>query len=298
MKNYIRKLFGFILWIMLILPMAGCIRDDYGDCLDLTLNIRLSSVEQRHLINLQSVSVYLFDEEGYFLERYDATPEWQSDFSYRMKIPVQQEGTYQFVVWTNANQDSYNVTACEKNATRMQDASLEVRCGGDAIVEELPSMLCYGHHAPVEIKRGPPQEIDVQMKRYTSMVKVIVHGLDEGIDHSLEVEYKSRNYRFDEQEEDSSIRTFLPRSLQEPTYELAGDFRLVRLNETRSSYLKITDVNTRSNLMKLNLIDEVLAKYPGVDFKKEFEFVVEITLLHYVPIQIKVNDWIIVDENI
>lgn len=298
MKNYFLKIFVFICWPLLSLPMTGCIRDGYGDCLDLTLNIRLSSVEERHLSNLQSVSVYLFDEKGYFLEQYDAVPVWQSDFSYRMKIPIRQEGNYQFVLWTNIDQNSYNVTSCERNTTHMQDASLEVRCGGDAVVEELPAMLCYGYHAPVEVRRGPPNEIDVPMKRYTSMLKVIVHGLDEGVEHSLEVEYGSRNYRFNEQEEESSIRTFLPSYLQEPTYELAGDFRLVRLNEGRSSYLNITDAGTKSNLMRLNLIDEVLAKYPAVDFNEEFEFVVEITLLHYIPIQIKVNDWIIVDENI
>ena len=289
-----------LLAVFFCLFLVRCgIHEVYTGCpMEVILHIQLHSIENRHLPNLQSVSVYIFDDEGFFQERYDAVPEWESDFSYRMKVPIQQPGSYRFVVWTNANQPSYSVSDCERNATRLQDAALEVRCGGDAVVEDLPAMLCYGYLPVVEVKERQSNEISVQMKRYTSMLKVIVHGLDEGTEHTLSVEYGSRRYRFDEEEQESATRTFLPRYADEPGWDLAGDFRLVRLNETRRSTLKITGADTKTDLLALNLIDEVLGKYPGVDFSKQFEFLVEITLRQYVPVQIKVNDWIVVEEEI
>lgn len=181
---------------------SGCIKEDMSDCpppvtpepepepttgtLKLALTYFMHNTQENgEYVDLFSqqvrkVDVFVFDEEGRFLQQIteEAAPRFADNYTKEIELPA---GDYQFVVWGNHYEDETMHNQSE--GTLLDDGRMAL-CSvrnGETEIPMLTDSLFHGMTAqPVTVVNGEDQVIPIDLMKDRNDVRLVVRWREEG----------------------------------------------------------------------------------------------------------------------
>ncbi len=308
MSYKILRIFPVLAFAM---ALQGCIHEDISSCEQgLFLKLRHSGLSQESWIDLDEfnrLSLYLYQEDGTFLQRMEKSDMQQID-RYTYYVPLE-EGTYRFVTWAGADEDYYSEMNVNPRENQLDEGLLQLRRDAQNQTTPppylLPTPLHYGNHEALQLTENISQNLIIDAIRITSNIRIIMRGLElqeETNGHTFTIVDDNGTVRF----VDASIApdetvTYLPRYSDmlraTSSTSLVGYFTTMRLENGRHPQLKLY---ADSQLKKeWDLMDELIGKYPEADFEtgNDYEIIFSFEA-GYVAVSITINGWELIEQEI
>lgn len=292
-----------ILFLMITLWLsAGCLRENRSGCSDgllVKFHYITSDGLSRNSGSLLTdyLSVFVFNENGLFtcVKKDSATP---INDHYTMLLPLY-EGQYQFVTWAGLS-DSYTLSACHPNQTRIEDFILRLRRDPGNKIPISPSLLYQGWHETVTLHPYETTEITIGLQRITNSIQVIVHYATPEISPAISIEDNNGAYNYRGEIISEQLLYYSPHSAYSPdsANTWTAHFNIMRLQDDSDARLKIYN---SANELQYNesLITGLLGAHPDINFNTDHDFIIEISLdSYYIPVSIQINGWEIIPEDI
>lgn len=304
------------LFIVFLLLLQGCIKDDLSNCKsELLLRFRYTLNNQyTNLFGLEmsKVTVYVFDSNGKYVDRFSEQGNHLSN-EYVMHIPLP-EGTYsvvayggEFGTYSAGELDHQLNTLNEtlrKGVTDIADFRIELKSvkGNDNYLSPLvaPDDLYVGLTTHAVSAMGSKNITPIDLIKDTKKIKVKISGTNY-VAGVLEVYATALNgrYLFDNSI-DGTHGTFqyTPiQSVQQPD-RLEVDLRMMRLVLGQAPRLIIRNSATSEVIYDENMIEQILQtqKYASQeDLDREDEFVFEIAIDCNMAVSVSINGWKIIN---
>ncbi len=288
------------LWSGLAALLTGCIREGLDACpAAFVLRFRLATppgdAGLAGIPQADRLSVFVFDEQGYFLFREEATGV-RLDAAYRLPLSLRQ-GSYQIVAWAGYTDDYFQRTDCIEGKTRLDDFRLKLKRNADRTVDRPLPILYHGRPERVQVEEAAQQTLTIDLWQLTNRIHVAAQ-LDGGAGYSLQIEDDNGLYDATAGFLPDERLTYLPVRLlraADPASALTADFRVMKLATGRKPLLKILD-EAKTIRYTFDLIGEMLGVHPTIDFDYDHDFRIEIIFDHQEPIHMKVNGWEVISE--
>ena len=184
--------------------LTGCIKEDMSDCpppvnpepepkpepttgtLKLALTYFMHNTQENgEYVDLFSqqvrkVDVFVFDEEGNFLQQIteEAAPQFADNYTKEIELPA---GNYQFVVWGNHYEDE--TMHNQGDGVSLGDGRMALLSvlNGETELPMLTDSLCHGMTAqPVTVVNGEDQVIPIDLMKNRNDVRLVVRWREEG----------------------------------------------------------------------------------------------------------------------
>lgn len=295
--------FAILLSVLISLSFfTGCIRDGLDECpQDVVLKFRYAVSPDKPTgiqpPEVDCVSVFIFDKDGYYLDRIDCKSISLSN-GYELGLQLG-EGTYQFVAWAGLMENLCSVVSFIPDETKIENAWLQLNREEDNTINCQSHLLYHGIHEAIHIEKRSITVVPVDLYRTTNDIRVIVNGLNPDRRYSMYIEDNNGKCDFYHTIAADNKLTYYPDYGASGNEEgqLVGDFTVMRLLPGREPRLRIVDDVSRDVRYDENLMGALLEKYPDVDFVYDHDFTVEITFGDgYMPVSIKINGWELKEE--
>jgi hypothetical protein len=262
------------------------------------------------LADVKRVDLYIFDENGLFIEKItDEKPAMSLD--YYMIVPGLKSGKYKFVSWGNLqNQYTVSPDGLIPGKTSMKELQVYLnRITADKVANEPLAPLFYATHAEeyLEVNTMADQSFQLDMIQDTYTINVKVVGLTEEIRNNntfrLEISDDNDKYTFGNEFVPSGLFTYTSLFAKE-TDTLSARLTVMRLAENREPVLYVTDTNQpEKRLIKSNLVELLLALRIvhglTIDFKYQYEFTIEYVLdSSQTLVAVNINGWGLTPEEV
>ena len=184
--------------------LTGCIKEDMSDCpppvnpepepepepttgtLKLALTYFMHNTQENgEYVDLFSqqvrkVDVFVFDEEGNFLQQIteEAAPQFADNYTKEIELPA---GNYQFVVWGNHYEDE--TMHNQGDGVSLDDGRMALLSvlNGETELPMLTDSLFHGMTAqPVTVVNGEDQVIPIDLMKNRNDVRLVVRWREEG----------------------------------------------------------------------------------------------------------------------
>lgn len=158
-----------------VVSFGSCTKEDEDDCLsDLSLRFKFTK-DGSDLFgpDIASLSLFVFDSEGYFVARFDEYDNRLFGSDYVMHLPLS-PGTYSFTVWGGLKDDDYDICDMQAGTTKMSEATLHLSRPGD---NYRATDLYYGGKTNVSLLGSGNQEVEIDLMKHSKQVNVQVKGL-------------------------------------------------------------------------------------------------------------------------
>lgn len=291
--------------ILLVLGIAatlfsGCIKSDLEGCpTGIELQFRYAAAGTFTRSNpamLDYLTLYIFDADGGFLEQHEFT-DIPLDGSYTVTLPSLDADTYRVVAWAgqNENRDLYQITPGTAQQNHLDELRLKLTRPSDDRVTRQPPLLYNGYET---VARKPETaRHTVWLYQMTSRIAVTAAGVESPEHYAIRIDDNNGTYRFDRSFAPDEPFSYTPaEGLTLGDSELRQDFTVMRLAESRTPQLVITNPQTGHVLFEANLIGELLGLNPEIDFEYDHDFSIEIRFRDLTPVSITVNGWEVLDE--
>lgn len=298
----LRILTQICLFVTIICLSAGCLHENRSDCNNgLLLQFRYVTSDGQALKpgfpKSDHLSVFVFDGNGLFVCEKKDTGIY-IDNSYVMEIPFY-EGQYQFVVWAGLA-DSYHIKSCIPGQTPIQSFILQVKRDINQNITSLPPLLYYGYHETITLNPARTTPIVIGLQRMTNTVRIIVHTENPDIHPQISILDNNGAYNHQGKRMPDDLLTYLPHYTHFPEKPgtWSADFNVMQLYADSKAQLVISSPDDELEYRE-NLISDLLGANPDIDFNRDHDFIVEITLdAYYVPLSILINNWEIIPDDI
>lgn len=308
------KRIALYLFITLILPLQGCIKDDLSTC-DSELLVRFSYTLNNQYTNLfdsevNRVTIYIFNEDGKFVDTYSEQGSKLTN-EYVMRIPLP-EGKYNvvayggdFTTYSVGEIDSLTntISSLRKGITDMNDLRAELKNATDAENNLYPTGIpddLYAGLATHAVSAINNKDItSIELIKDTKKIKVKIAGTDivAGTLNGYITAINGR-YKFDNSiDVNHGLFKYSPLNLPLRTGNMEMDFKMMRLVLGQKPMLVIKNSTTSEVIYNENMIEQILLteKYvTQADFDREDEFVFEITIQskdNNIELLVSINGW-------
>ncbi|MDR1859634.1 MAG: FimB/Mfa2 family fimbrial subunit [Bacteroidales bacterium] len=210
---------------LLALLATGCTKEDITECgIVLEILSRPEDLTSRLTVaDVESVDVYIFDKDGYFVRAIKETKENAVQGVYQIPILLD-EGAYSFVVWGNVDGETHEISpSLVPGKSKLDDLMLIWKTEGDEIDETtgFPKHVYYGTIGDVDVKYEGRQYVDVTLSRNSKDISVLMTGLpfEETEDgpslYNFSAYIVANNSMFDFRNRvvDNGDKTYIPRSV-------------------------------------------------------------------------------------
>lgn len=306
------KRISFSLFIIFIILLQGCIKEDLSNCKsELLLSFRYTLNDQYANLfdrEVSKVTVYVFDNNGKYVDRFSEQGNHLTN-DYVMHIPLP-EGTYSVVAYggefgtysageLNQQLNALNETL-RKGVTDINDFRAElkhVKGSEDYLYpSDTPDDLYVGLATSVVSTMGCKVIAPVELIKDTKRIKVNISGINY-VSGALEVYITALNgrYLFDNSI-DGNHGTFkyTPINAVQQPDRLEVDLKMMRLVLGQTPRLVIINSATSEVIYNENMIDQILLtqKYSSQeDLDREDEFLFEIVIDRNIDVSVSINGW-------
>lgn len=277
----------------------------------------------------REVTVFLFDGEGRFFEKYSESGSFRN--GYHMACPVPNAGEYYAVMWVNSTSSTnLNITSPVQGITTLQEFLLSLKEIENSVITQQFEPLLYGQTARFTITNSQPegQVIPVSLIRNTNKVQVTVRWRDRDSKELCKIHPHSENIRMYIQDTNGIMNfknelcpckelTYIPRyfsgeeleAYKDPEHPdattLAGQFSVMRLLTDSKTKLIFKTVNengveelgTEYDLMKW--IRKAYNTQEALDKEEIFHVYLELLCDKdtWIAVNITINGWRVSNMN-
>lgn len=292
-------IYQLIIFASLAISLEGCIFDSSCDCPQeetlLGVKFRYATTPPAEQQNGgRQLSVFIFNEEGLFVSQVNTLSE-NINNDYTIELPYK-EGNYQFVVWDGYDENLYQLSEYIPGRTYIDDFYLSLKREENSAVSCQPSLLYHGIHEIVNVENNRQTIVWIDLKQITNRIRIIAHNLNPSDQISIEDNNGKYDYTSRIVADGDIIYTPFQTTIENQGGLYIADFQTMKLDESRNPCLRIKDGSGRVRYEE-NLIRQLLAKTPEIDFEKDHDFTIEIFFEDYIPIYIKINGWEVIIES-
>lgn len=288
-----------------LVALQGCIDDDLSVCgvsLQFEYTKNLDDAD-RFTAEVNNINLYIFDSEGYFLEKYEREV---SSLSNSNTIGLNlMPGIYSMVAWGNLNEDDFDLPELQKGVTSINDAILSLK-SVENVVESYSGTMFHGglYDVKVEGDVQTNQYLTINMMKNTHNITVYAKGLPVtkagDVFYSCSITSINGDYKFDNSIATSNRLQYIPDSHVDDDRQLISAFTILReLNDgsTQSRLILSRTSTTKSETEQEELLNEDLVQLllpasvrQNLDIEHDFEITVFYDETN-ATFSITVNDW-------
>lgn len=308
---------------VLFMALVGCVREDALECdarVQLAFRFMKNDGADYFGVEVPSLSVFVFDGNGKFVDRWDDNDNTRFGTDYRMSVPLQ-PGDYSFVVWGGLKDDRYylyspgqpygETVVLVAGQTTMDEIGIRLTCDTrDAYdsqkhyVDFVPSSLFFGQTMQFTLSGNTDRTIGVDLAKNSKRINLTVIGLPDQVTRAnpyphMDIYADSPNGGYD-------FRNGLEKGGREFTWVQHGaepggpDVQVSVIHSLRMVYgnaHKLTVYNTETGKAVYNadLLEDFIRRVPEyssqemVDAEDEFDIIIDLT--SPLGVNVTVNGW-------
>ena len=168
--------------------LTGCTVEDESDCIgDMNLTFRFTREGQNNFgPQVPSLSVFVFDEAGLFLGRWDELDNSKFGSEYTMTLPLP-PGTYSFVAWGGLDNSQYYLCAPGQNQsnatppvvgqTRIDNMLLRLFGNHSNEVAFIPIAQFHGEALNQTVVAGQANDVTIDLAKNSKEIRLTIQGL-------------------------------------------------------------------------------------------------------------------------
>lgn len=297
---------------------SGCTKEDESDCYgDMVLTFRFTQGGQNNFgPQVPSLSVFVFDEAGIYLGRWDETDNSKFAEDYKMTLPLP-PGKYSFVVWGGLDNAHYylcrpgeshaGATGPVIGETHMDQMLLRVVCATTGQRNEVgfvPNTQFHGEAMDQTVVAGTANDVPIDLVKNSKEIRITILGLplpgtranpftqmsmwldaaNGGYNFRNKIESNGYTFTYLEQGKDGGANNSLVASLH--TFQMKLQY---------SHTFTLWDSEEGSVYHTADLLRDYISKVPaystqaGIDAEDLFDIVLD---LHpEMGVSVKVNGW-------
>ena len=324
------KIEFFTKWTAIMLLAAtlltGCTIEDESDCIgDMALTFRFTHDGHDNFgPQVPSLSVFVFDENGIFVGRWDETDNSKFGTNYTMKLPLP-PGTYSFIVWGGLSDEQYYLCNPDDNQdnakepvvgkTHIDDILLRLTGNHSNEVAFIPATQFHGEAMKQEVVAGQSKDIVIDLVKNSKEIRLTILGLplpasrmaiakaDPFTQMNMWLTAPNGGYNFHNIMEQSAIlMTYLEQGRDNNTgNSLIGSFHTLQLKLKDKNYNNIPYIYTLWNNQTgsvhhtADLLHDYIHKAQAYNTQAKIDaedlFDITIELDPYVGVTVTVNGW-------
>lgn len=205
-------------------------------------------------------------------------------------------GQFSVVAWTGINPLSYEIQTLSIGATQKNDLLFRLRRNAGQAYSIEGTKIYFGEHTSVEVPEQMEENqrfvpVSINLLEVTNRLTVSLTNEKKNLDYAIDIESGNCSMNLDETVAwDETIR-YSHTDVEEDGI-LESDFTLLKLEPALNNTLVITRKSTGKEIYRANLLKELLAKNPYLNFDCDHDFNIEIvTDGSYMILEIWVNEW-------
>ena len=184
---------GTAIMLLAATLLSGCTKEDESDCVgNMNLTFRFTRNGQDNFgPQVPSLSVFVFDEAGIYLGRWDEWDNGKFSADYIMSLPLL-PGKYSFVAWGGLKAPGYylcstgqtqsNATDPVIGRTHIDDMLLRLSGNHSNEVTFIPTTQFHGESLSQTVIAGQANEITINLTKNSKEIRVTVLGLSESLE--------------------------------------------------------------------------------------------------------------------
>ena len=278
---YHRVLRCMAVLLMLCLGSCSLIKDDLH-CpsgvwlkLEVTMDVEYGGKysPQSFADDMGRVSVWVFDQNGLYLDKYSDAGENLKNNNNTMNLPIE-PGKYKMVVWTGMQDPNYQVLEMTPGVSTMDDLDIKLVRDENNCQSHKLSSLWHGYVADAEVKPSEYTRLSVKLTKNTNTVIAVLQDYSGGTD------FDSNDYTFEIVAEngymdytnkllpDADVRynAYFAETAQvsagnDDTAKLSvarAEMNTLRFMANRPSRFVVTEKNTGAKILNINLTEYLL----------------------------------------
>ncbi len=291
-KNTIKRLMTVLLLFSALIILPTCIHDYMDEDCRIRIHFDYSynmSSDNRFGEQVDQISLYIFDENGIFIQTLTERGTHVSEPNYSMTVPLF-NGKYQFVVFAQNNSTqgdaaNFMFPSLKAGQSTLDDMKATLQRVGSTFDGQLNNLL-VGYHNTIHIDYVTHSEITIETKKITNTVRVIL--VDRGVG---EVEESTYNMKITDEQGNGVVGydytlipdgflTYLPyyigkgtvdntenqlQSVDELNRSLVSEFSLSQMDSSHDMKLIIDNTDTGETVINANLFALLQALFEADD---------------------------------
>jgi len=301
----------FLMISGLSLFSCSTIEEDLADC-DETVEISyqyLKGGQNRFGTDVSSMDLFIFDEQGYYVGRWNENDnsKFSPDYKMSLKLPP---GTYSFIAWGGLKNNDYTIMDADQSTamptlpvvgqTKIEEMLLRVRESNLREVDYRPSDLFYGDvltYTLPDMKPGVPSQLVIDLDKFTKQVDVKINGVTSD-DVTAYLTSPNGRYTFlDDYEAPNVGIKYMPIVEDQINDLYSSTFHTLRMSFGREIKLTVWDNKTNSEIFVADILEDYIRKIPEYSTQAAIDaedyFLIEIWLDPFLQFTVKVNGWVV-----
>ncbi|QQS98258.1 FimB/Mfa2 family fimbrial subunit [Sphingobacterium spiritivorum] len=301
-KRYLKRIYIQLLMIAMLVAINGCIKDDltrYTFDVTLSFTDRAGSCPDKIVYTgTTAMTVYAFDEKGYFAEKIS-----QKDIDFApestMKITLPQ-GNYTLIAWAGTAQGQFEDRLLIKGETHIDELDMPTFTRSSGLRAMPDQVLFQGVLKNINAETAayaPAQRID--LRNITKPLNVSLEKYDAQKNYQIRISHNAALCQFQTAELRDAGDHYTVTQLQEQkeTATYTAQTALLWRLEDRNPTITIRDMETGADIFSAS-VKELLEKLPQLNLN--CEPAVDIKIIRKFPTQVGItviiNGWILVES--
>lgn len=318
MKRQLHYIAGLIATLLLS-SCHPCVYEDLSKCpqgVDFGFYVQSPcATEPSYPAEIRQARLFAFDEQGR-LVREIPVPELNLSKDFLLRTDYYRIGKSDFIVWAGSDLSLLDFGSFTPGTTTKEQMIVSLKRQAESFAGLIP---------PIYIGRpdkGPlTQEdrsalgtiydrVDIRLDQITNRLRITLNGLDPEHKYSVRVEDDNSKYHVDGTFAPDSRFTYLPEDLAMEERTVTATIDVMRLAKGRNAYFVVTDTTDGKELMRVNLIEELLLSDKGDANKRTYslecdhlfdiriDFDLDLETETYVAVTAIINKWNIVFRDV
>lgn len=283
--------------------LHGCVRDGVGDC-ELAIDVSFYSqtscqTEKTYPEGISDLLVCLFDSDG-ILADYRMKQGVAIGPDYVETVSAGSEGIYYVDAWAGIDDPVFEPGELRIGGTKRSDLLFRLRRAQGTALPTQGKAVYFGESLAVNVAAGPGNDrpqASVNLKEVTNRLTVTVEGLLAGLeDYEVDIESDNGSMTVGGKNAPDDVIRY-DRTERNGVNTLVADFTLLRLDPARTNTLIVTNTRENRELLREDLLEELLLKNPQLNLDCDHDFTIRLTAGDidengtYTIIEVWVNDW-------
>lgn len=318
MKRQVHYIAGLIATLLLT-SCHPCVYEDLSDCpqgVDFGFYVQSPcATEPSYPSEIRQARLFAFDEQGR-LVREIPVPELKLSKDFLLRTDYYRVGKSDFIVWAGSDLSLLDFGSFTPGTTTKEQMIVSLKRQAESFAGLIP---------PIYIGRpdkGPlTQEdrsalgtfydrVDIRLDQITNRLRITLAGLDPEHKYSVRVEDDNSKYHIDGTFAPDSRFSYLPEDLAMKERTVTATIDVMRLATGRNAYFVVTDTTDGKELMRVNLVEELLLSDKGDANKRPYslkcdhlfdiqiDFDLDLVTETYVAVTAIINKWNVVFRDV
>ena len=270
-----------LLSMLTAFPACGVLDEDTDNCPQgCRIELSAAGVEKGNVYSalrlssdLEKLTLWIFDQNGSFVERTEVTGSTIKENGYSFHLPLD-PGDYQIVAWIGAESTQYTLPTLTRGSSGVDDLTLLLERNSDDTYGNRLTPLWHGYRNNIRIVSGTETRVELPMTKDTNTFIAVVQdssGADiTSDDFSVQVLADNGFMGYDNRllaDDRITYNAYLQQSAtvdsgeegeSTPLSVLRAEMSTLRLMTDKAVRFIITDNRTQQKILDINLIQYLL----------------------------------------